>query len=135
MGRTRDFAEVIRRKLASDRPLAEAVNDEYVRLNVAGQIFAARKKAGMTQRELAEACGMKQSAIARLESTDYEGHRLDTVRRIAAALNLRIEITFVPPPTLPPMNPMMLTKAPPGKTIDTKTVAPKKKTSARRKSK
>lgn len=96
MGRTRDFAEVVRRKLASNRQLAAAVNDESLRVNVAEHIYAARKLAGMTQRELAEACGMKQSAIARLESTDYEGHRLDTVRRVAAALNLRIELTFVP---------------------------------------
>lgn len=96
MGRTRDFAEVIRRKLASNRQLAEAVNDEFIRVNVAEQIFSARKKAGMTQRELADACGMMQSAIARLESTDYDGHRLDTVRRVAAALDLRIEIAFVP---------------------------------------
>lgn len=133
MGRTRDFAEVIRRKLASDRQLAEAVNDECVRVNVAEQIFAARKKAGMTQRELAEACGMKQSAIARLESADYEGHRLDTVRRIAAALNLRVEIAFVPL-TISMINPTTLAKAPPVKAIDTKAAAPKKKTSARRKS-
>ncbi|MGH7138843.1 MAG: helix-turn-helix domain-containing protein [Pirellulales bacterium] len=97
MGNTRDFAEVIRRNLASNRQLAGAVNDEYLRVNVAQQIYAARKSAGLTQRELAEACGMRQSAIARLESTDYEGHKLDTVRRVAAALNLRIELTFVAP--------------------------------------
>lgn len=97
MGRTRDFAEVIRRKLASNPQLAAAVNDEFVRVNVAEQIYVARKKAGMTQHELAEACGMKQSAIARLESTNYEGHKLETVRRVAAALKLRIEITFVEP--------------------------------------
>lgn len=97
MGNTRDFAEVIRRKLASNQQLAAEVNDEYLRVNVAEQIYAARKQAGMTQRELADACGMKQSAIARLESTDYEGHKLGTVRRIAAALNLRMQLTFVPP--------------------------------------
>lgn len=96
MARTRDFAEVIRRELASNQELAAAVNDEYLRVNVAEQIYHARKQAGLTQKQLAAACGMKQSAIARLESTDYEGHKLETVRRVAAALNLRLQIELVP---------------------------------------
>lgn len=96
MARTRDFAEVLRRELASNRQLSAAVNDEYLRVNVAEQIYLARTRAGMTQEQLAAACGMKQSAIARLESTDYEGHRLETVRRVSAALNLRIELALVP---------------------------------------
>lgn len=97
MAKTRDFSEVIRRKLASNRQLAAEANDEYLRMSVAEQIYSARRQAGMTQRQLADACGMKQSAIARLESTDYEGHKLDTVRRVAAALNLRVELVFAPP--------------------------------------
>ncbi len=34
--------------------------------------------------------------ICRLEDADYEGHSLSLLKRIAAALNKRLEIRFVP---------------------------------------
>ena len=34
--------------------------------------------------------------ISRLEDDDYDGHRLAMLRRIAAALNKRVQIRFVP---------------------------------------
>jgi hypothetical protein len=37
-----------------------------------------------------------QSAIARLEDADYNGHSLTMLRRIAAAMNQRVEVRFVP---------------------------------------
>jgi hypothetical protein len=40
---------------------------------------------------------MRQSAIARLEDADYQGHSLKTLNRIAAALGKRVEIAFVDP--------------------------------------
>jgi len=36
------------------------------------------------------------SAICPLEDADYEGHSLAMLRRIAAALNQRVEIRFLP---------------------------------------
>ena len=36
------------------------------------------------------------SVICRLEDADYEGHSLAMLNRIAAALNRRVEIRFVP---------------------------------------
>jgi hypothetical protein len=36
------------------------------------------------------------SVICRLEDADYEGHSLAMLNRIAAALNKRVEIRFVP---------------------------------------
>jgi hypothetical protein len=40
--------------------------------------------------------GTTASVICRLEDADYEGHSLAMLRRIAAALNQRVEIRFVP---------------------------------------
>ena len=37
-----------------------------------------------------------QSVISRLEDADYEGHSLAMLNRIAAALERRVEIRFVP---------------------------------------
>lgn len=51
--------------------------------SVQEQIKMARAKVGMTQAELAEACGFNgQAAVARLESGRHEV-RVDTLRRIA----------------------------------------------------
>jgi hypothetical protein len=36
------------------------------------------------------------SVISRLEGADYQGHSLAMLRRIAAALNQRVEIRFLP---------------------------------------
>jgi hypothetical protein len=42
--------------------------------------------------------GTTASVICRLEDADYEGHSLAILRRVAAAMNQRIEIRFVPIP-------------------------------------
>ncbi len=94
MAITKDFAESIRRKLASDPDLAAAVDAERFNANVASVIYEARTQAGLTQKQLAERVGMHQSAVARLEDADYDGHSLKTLERIAFALGMRIEISF-----------------------------------------
>ncbi len=40
--------------------------------------------------------GTTALVICRLEDADYEGHPLAMLQRIAAALNKRVEIRFVP---------------------------------------
>ena len=67
-----------------------------INFEVAQMIHDARTAAGLSQRELAELVGSKQSVIARLEDADYEGHSLTMLQRIASALTQRLEIRFVP---------------------------------------
>ncbi len=62
---------------------------------VARQIHALRTKAGLTQKELAVLAGTTPSVISRLESADYSGHSMAMLRRIAAALDKRVEVRFV----------------------------------------
>lgn len=64
--------------------------------DVAYAIHALRVKAGLTQQELANQIGTTASAICRLENSSYEGHSVAMLRRIAAALNKKVEIRFVP---------------------------------------
>jgi len=63
---------------------------------IARKIFELRTKARLSQRELAARVGTSASAICRLEDGDYEGHSLSLLKRIAAALDRRVEIRFVP---------------------------------------
>ena len=59
-------------------------------------MYELRAKAKLTQKELAAKVGTTPSVISRLEDDDYEGHSLAMLRRIASALNKRVEIRFVP---------------------------------------
>jgi transcriptional regulator with XRE-family HTH domain len=49
----------------------------------------------MTQSELAEKAGTRQSSIARLESGSYNPS-LRFLKKVAEALDARLEVTFVP---------------------------------------
>lgn len=85
-------------RMAGESPEVRRLTDE-ARINaaVAQLIYAARTKAGLSQADLAEKLGTKQSVISRLEDADYEGHSLSMLQRIAAALGQCLEIRFLPP--------------------------------------
>ena len=63
---------------------------------VASMIYRLRSDAGLSQRAMAKKAGTTASVICRLEDADYEGHSLTMLRRIAAALEQRLEMRFVP---------------------------------------
>lgn len=59
-----------------------------------GKYFvAARIAKGMTQRELAERLGVKESAVSRDERNEYHGMSVDKMERLAHVLNLRVRIS------------------------------------------
>jgi DNA-binding XRE family transcriptional regulator len=94
---TTDAVEILHRRFFKGQPerlkaLEEARADD----EVARKIFELRKKAGLTQAQLAKMIGTTASVISRLEDADYDGHSLAMLRRIAAALDKRVEIRFVP---------------------------------------
>ena len=82
--------------IGSDPSAQEAFEQELVNIEVAQLIHDMRTKAGLSQRELARRVGTSASAINRLESDDYQGHTVAMVRRIAAAVNRRVELRAVP---------------------------------------
>ena len=91
------LVEYLHERYVGDDPkrLAE-LEEARAGAEVARQIHAIRKEAGLSQRQLAELVGTKHTVICRLEDDDYEGHSLSMLRRIAAALGKRVEIRFVP---------------------------------------
>ena len=70
--------------------LVQAKGDELARM-----IYRLRTQAGLTQETLAKQIGTTASVICRLEDSHYEGHSLKMLKRIAAAINKRLEIRFV----------------------------------------
>ena len=94
--RTTDAIEIIHRRHYEGRPqrladLAEAEAND----TVARKIYTLRKRAGLTQQQLAKLVGTTTSVICRLEDADYQGHSLAMLRRVANALNKRVELRFV----------------------------------------
>ena len=49
----------------------------------------------MTQHQLADRIGAKQSLIARLEDAEYEGQSISMLQKIARALNQRLEVHLI----------------------------------------
>lgn len=93
---TKNFLDVIRAEMAADPELAKAVDEERLHADIAEQIVRLRTEANLTQKQLAEKSGMKQSAISRIEDADYYGHSLKSLNRIAYAFNKRIAVVFCP---------------------------------------
>ncbi len=97
MGRTKDFAVVLQKKLANDPALAEGVATESVNTQIAIKVYEARTKARLTQKQLADRIGTQQSVISRIEDADYEGHSLALLSRIAKALGRSLRLDFDTP--------------------------------------
>ena len=84
------------RFIGHDLKLVEEFEVEVINADIARKIYDLRMKAGLSQRQLAEKIGTNASVICRLEDADYEGHSLSMLKRIAEALDKRVEIRFVP---------------------------------------
>lgn len=94
---TTDALEIINRRFYDGQPERIAELEE-ARANdaVARKIRELRQKARLTQGQLGKLIGTTASVISRLEDADYEGHSLAMLNRIAAALDRRVEIRFLP---------------------------------------
>ena len=97
---TSSAVEILRSRYLKDDPERKAsVEAERVNAEVARLIYTTRTDAGLTQGQLAELVGTTQSVISRLEDSDYEGHSLSMLHRIAEALQkkLTVEMTAKDP--------------------------------------
>jgi len=95
MAKTSDALKIIDSLTGNDPELEDLVREASLNAVVAQLIYEARASRGLTQKELADRIGTKQSAIARLEDADYDGHSLSMLQKIAGALNQKVEIKFL----------------------------------------
>ena len=84
-----------RRYVGANPERRVAIESERVNSEIARLIIDLRTQAGLRQRELAELVGTTQSVISRLEDSDYSGHSLSMLHRIAKALNQKLQFSVV----------------------------------------
>jgi len=96
---TTDAIEILHRRYFEGKPeMLAMLEEERANAEIARMIYHMRTEAGLTQRQLAKLIGSSASAVCRLEDADYEGHSLSMLRRIATALNKKVEIRVRPLP-------------------------------------
>ena len=83
-----------RRYIGDDTERKASLQAERVNAEVARMIYELREEAGMKQKELAALIGTTQSVISRLENSDYDGHSLSMLSKIAKALNRKLSISM-----------------------------------------
>ena len=93
---TTDALKILKRLAGKEPAMQQMFEEEVANREVGQKIYQLREKAGLSQTALARRVGTTQSVISRLEDADYEGHSLTMLQRIAAALEQRLELRFVP---------------------------------------
>jgi len=96
MPKTRDAMKIIDKMIGNDAELRQMVADARASSEISQMVYDARTDAGITQKKLAEMVNTGQSAIARLEDADYDGHSLSMLQRVAEALNCHIQLSMIP---------------------------------------
>ncbi|HXY68733.1 MAG TPA: helix-turn-helix transcriptional regulator [Gemmatimonadales bacterium] len=84
-----------------DRPLTSAELFQDLRADVVAEVSEIRASLGLTQAELARRMGTQQAKVARIER-GLENLRLETLARLAAALECTVFIAFGAPTDLNP---------------------------------
>jgi len=94
--KTSNALELLDRLIGDDSEVRAMIGEERVNALVAREIHELRTSRSLSQTQLAELVGTRQSAIARLEDADYEGHSLRMLRRVAEALHAHLTVHLVP---------------------------------------
>ncbi|EKD32927.1 MAG: transcriptional regulator, XRE family [uncultured bacterium] len=82
-----------KKAMLTDKAVRKAYDDLGPEFELIAAIIEKRLQKGLTQAELARKIGTKQSAIARLESGNYNP-TVELLKKVAKALNARLEISI-----------------------------------------
>ncbi len=90
---TVNAVEILHRDIIGDDASKRALlEEERLNVRVAQMIYDCRTAANLSQKDLAVMIGTTQSVISRLESTEYKGHSLSMLDRIAHATHRRVVV-------------------------------------------
>lgn len=81
-------------KLRSSKERREAYVAAKVTIGLPFQIRALRVQRGWTQKELGEKSVMRQPRISAMERPGYDGFTLDTLKRLAAAFDVALQVRY-----------------------------------------
>lgn len=94
---TSDAVEIMHRRfIKGNKRRLKYIEKERERVKIAQKIYELRTQAGLTQKQLADIIGTRQSVISRLEDADYRGYKIKTLEKIAEALNYHLKLDFEP---------------------------------------
>lgn len=82
------------RELFKNEEVRYAYAESALNTFVASQLKVLREQREMSQGQLAETAGTRQSGISRLENVNYSSWKVETLRRLARALGVRLKISF-----------------------------------------
>ena len=78
-----------------DPEFRKAFDEEEIYASLAIQIAKIRQKEGLTQKELAKRLHTTQQTVSRLEDIHNESYSLQTLIKLAHALDKRLEVGLV----------------------------------------
>ena len=81
-------------RLFREKDYRRAYVESFSNTSIAAQIKANREKRGLSQSDLADLAGMKQSRISALENVNYSSWSIRTLRRLAEAFDLVLVVRF-----------------------------------------
>ena len=84
----------VKRELLKNPEIKREYDELKSLYEIKGQLIELRNQLGISQKELAELVGTKQSAISRLESGSYNPS-IEFLGKVAHALGGRLEISIV----------------------------------------
>jgi transcriptional regulator with XRE-family HTH domain len=88
-----ELTERLRTELR-DREYREGYDEAFLDHKIATQIRVLREQRGLTQKQLAKEAAMSQSRISEMEDQDYGSWSINTLRRLAYAFGVRLDVTF-----------------------------------------
>ena len=93
MIKSRKFKDVLKEEL-KDPEIKKEYENLREEFELANRIIELRKKAGLTQEELAKKVHTSQPSIARLESGNYRNVSLSFLRKVGNALGVEPHVDF-----------------------------------------
>lgn len=88
-----DFSRTLEKNL-QDKQFKKEWDDSELEYQLQCELIQARAESGMTQKELAEKSGVRQSNISRIE-TGNAAPKLSTLQALAHAMGKELKISFM----------------------------------------
>ena len=89
-----DVTAYVSEREKKDPGFAAAYSKADEKHNIARQLAKLREASGLSQAELAKKIHTSQAQISRLESADYEGHTISTLKKYLRAVGASMTIRF-----------------------------------------